>query len=176
VCEEPWCDRKSLFNGEVSSHVRIFTHAQLFHRRSGTSIHVINTHFPLMLREQKVCTDLIQQYVRESIDPRSSLVLMGDFNSHYSPGSIESPLHQNFFQKEGLLDSLQFVDVPTFTEGFRLPLDTSKHRLDYIFYRSLRLEDSYVHNATYRGVDGIMYRPSDHEAVVAKFSFEQISR
>ena len=109
--------------------------------------------------------------------------MCGDWNSHYPPDSVDTPLSMLVDAVPGLSDVHGGEDFPTYHEGFDgdvLPPGAASattehsHRLDYIFARvpegfPLRLTRGEVHHPRYVGDDGRDYRPSDHEPISATF-------
>lgn len=162
------CDEKSMFRGHKCAHVRIFTHTSLRDKRSGRFLHVINTHFPLELHEQMICAEQISAYVNAEIPQNCTLLLCGDFNSHYSPADAGTPLQVFLSRIPGLSDCHGMADFPTFAGGF-MAEDLGKepiHRLDYIFIRGGELLSSDMVPARY-GTNNSL-RPSDHELIRAE--------
>lgn len=174
-CDLAACTEPSVFSGTKSSHVRIFTHARLLHLQSRHEVNVINTHFPLTIHEQWVCAAQLGHYVRSEVTPGGIVFVCGDFNSHYSPSEIPSPISTELVQKSGLIDVLNSRDVCTFTEGFEEELDRKLHRLDYILFSlhsQLKLEFAEVPHILFE-LNGKKFRPSDHEPIVANFVLSQ---
>lgn len=164
------CVDSSTFDGTKCKHVRIFTHTYLKHKVSGAFLHVINTHFPLEYNEQMVCAQLLQDYICTNIPQDQNFVMCGDFNSHYSPQSEQTPL--SILLQTPLKDAHDLKDFSTYEDGFDGPaLDNSQtHRLDFILYRpstGLELVAADMIDARY-GTGGA-FRPSDHELLRVGF-------
>jgi len=174
------CCTRSEFCGRICQHVRIFTHTTLLDLQEhegdqGHVVHVINTHYPLETDEQHACTDLLAKYVQTSdaIGTNDTLVVMGDFNSHYAPTETGSPV-ERLRTMLGLEDTHNLTDEASYADGFELTEQGGfpgpvTHRLDHLLYAgSARCVSAGMTHPTYTSDDGnSTWRPSDHEPLWA---------
>ncbi len=174
------CQGLSHFAGKRCKHVRIFTHTSFLLMRdapaSSRRLHVLNTHFPLEEYEQQVCAAQLVRYVREHVDPSESVVLCGDFNSHYPPETTGAPISilLTMFR-----DCHGKRDFPTYAEGFdgaalEPGTKAKTHRLDYIMLRAHeddRLLHAEVLHPRYTARNGRKSRMSDHEPLQVEIAF-----
>ena len=165
------CFKESIFNEEYCTHVRIFTHAQLIHMKLGKVVHIINTHFPLKDYEQQICANLLKNFIDVLDEP---VIFTADLNSHYTPHEKGTPL-QTLLEVKDFKDTLEMEDIKTYAEGFTVARfdEQETHRLDYILFKDLVLVGSSVESPLY-GYKEEMFRPSDHQPVVAEFRFKEL--
>ncbi len=178
------CTSTSVLAGRKCPHVRIFTHAVLVHRESGAVIHVYNTHFPLELDEQEVCARELAAHINRNSACANCTLVCGDFNSHYTPLTKGCPLQILVREVDGLLDAHDFRDEPTFHKDFAaddLPSgsylwsERFSHRLDYVFVKGgAGVQSATIDRPRYRGSDGQLWRPSDHDAVTAVVAVDAV--
>jgi len=170
------CTHKSVFNGTQCAHVRIFTHTSFMHREAGTIFHAMNTHFPLILREQMQCAELLAKFINQNIDADEAVLLCGDFNSHYAPSKAGTPLARLLELSPSIVDCHGMEDFPTYAEGFVVSdltnCNSENHRLDYMLLRpgggvscveSQVIAARYVHESSEE-----VWRASDHEIMFAR--------
>lgn len=181
------CTELSYLGRRKCAHVRIFTHALLVHNATNAPFNVINTHFPLESFEQEICARQLGEFVEQRTDTSWPVIVCGDLNSHYEPDKPDTPLARLLQGVPGLQCAHDLKDFPTYYEGFDhdvMPPGKGSetvehsHRLDYILSRipegfPVRVERGDILHPRYKGGDGELHRPSDHEMLTADF---QITR
>jgi endonuclease/exonuclease/phosphatase family metal-dependent hydrolase len=177
------CTEPSFLGRRKCAHVRIFTHTLLVHKDTNAPVNFINTHFPLEIFEQDICARQLAEFIQQRTDTHWPTIVCGDFNSHYPPDKSGTPLARLLEGVPGLRCAHELKDFPTYKEGFghnelQPELDGASidrsHRLDYILARvppdfPLAVNYAEVQHPRYKGSDGLLYRPSDHEVLVADF-------
>ncbi len=165
LCPGGACNADTVFGGKKDKYPRIFTHVRLIHKGTGTRVHVINTHFTLDPEMQGYFAQQLAMYV-QTLGSDANVIVTGDLNAHYAPRERNTPL-EVLLARGGLCDSFDLEDVPTFAVSMATAPDPNTHRLDYILYKGAPLVRVDVGVAEYRQPNG--HRPSDHEAVFARF-------
>jgi endonuclease/exonuclease/phosphatase family metal-dependent hydrolase len=171
LCAPPFCQNMIPMNEKVEKYPRIFTHVVLKSpTNSQQTIHVMNTHFPTNLEMQVACAARLTKFIQQTIPSFDSLVLTGDFNSHYSPTDSTQPV-PNIITACAFKDAHLGLDFSTYTEGFEDKIESKYHRLDFILYRNMKLVNSGMSHYRYKNLeDGKYYRPSDHELLYSVFA------
>ena len=147
-----------------SSLPRMVTWIEVLSNSSSDRILVLNTHFSHVSDDARSRgAELILRKLKQDIRPSrdTSVVLMGDFNS-----PPDSRPHQILAGPDGGFMDSQVEsgspEQPTFN-GFKEPLPTEGHPIDWILFRGPLKVESY--RVLAQKIDGVL--PSDHFPVTA---------
>lgn len=151
-------------NGWNMQWPRIFTWVHLREKKTGKSLYVFNTHFPLQAKERDLSVRLLSKTIAERKHPRDPVILTGDFNACEEEASMDylrgmggSPVTM----KDSYRQLHPNKKVGTFHDFGRV--DSCK--IDYVYLLGpLKIISSQVvsENSNFS---------SDHYAVVAKLRF-----
>lgn len=154
-------------NGWEMQFPRIFTWAHLIEKKSGKTVYIFNTHFPLVPKERLLSSILLARAIADRKHPQDPVVLSGDFNAcededsiQYFIGGSAAPVH--------LVDSYRTIHPEDKTgtfHDFGRKIDSCK--VDYI----LMSDELTAIKAEIIKEDPALGFSSDHNAVTAKIRF-----
>lgn len=151
---EKHCTGSTEFGGVKAAHPRIVTHVCL-KDKAGQGLDVFNTHFPLLASLQVKCAHAVCGIARARTRPGFVPVIAGDFNCHTQEA-------MDVFWADGWR-SVVAPQEHTFAEAFGDECDST---LDHVLVRQGQEASGNVIRYAY-GESRV--RPSDHDAVCARF-------